>query len=182
MRPPGSAEARLRDRAGVSLLALLDGKPLPVSGVTKDPDATPGPSTGGRLAKGYKLHALWANRAAPEAWEVAPMNVSEKAVARELFAQAPGAGYVLADGNYDGNPLFDTAAAQGYQLVINKQTKQWGTEYKPEMDLVRVPLTSTTLSAPVEQFTIAIEPAGANAGTLALRWDNLQLTAPIAVK
>ena len=78
--------------------------------------------------------------------------------------------------------LYTWPTAQGYQLVINKQTKQWGTEYKPEMDLVRVPLTSTTLGTPVEQFTIAIEPAGANAGTLALRWDNLQLTAPIAVK
>ena len=78
--------------------------------------------------------------------------------------------------------LYTWPTAQGYQLVINKQTKQWGTEYKPEMDLVRVPLTSTTLSAPVEQFTIAIEPAGANAGTLALRWDTLQLTVPVSVR
>jgi hypothetical protein len=50
------------------------------------------------------------------------------------------------------------------------------------MDLVRVPLTATTLGAPVEQFTIAIEPAGANAGTLALRWDTLQLAVPITVR
>jgi hypothetical protein len=78
--------------------------------------------------------------------------------------------------------LYTWPTAQGYQLVINKQTKQWGTEYKQEMDLVRVPLTATTLSAPVEQFTIAIEPAGANAGTLALRWDTLQLSVPVAGK
>ncbi|MGZ8471801.1 MAG: DUF2911 domain-containing protein [Gemmatirosa sp.] len=78
--------------------------------------------------------------------------------------------------------LYTWPTAQGYQLVINKQTKQWGTEYKQEMDLVRVPLTATTLSAPVEQFTIAVEPSGANAGTLALRWDTLQLSTPITVK
>ena len=78
--------------------------------------------------------------------------------------------------------LYTWPTAQGYQLVINKQTKQWGTEYKPEMDLVRVPLTSTPLSTPVEQFTIAIEPAGASAGTLALRWDTLQLAVPVTVK
>jgi hypothetical protein len=78
--------------------------------------------------------------------------------------------------------LYTWPTAQGYQLVINKQTKQWGTEYKPEMDLVRVPLTSTTLGAPVEQFTIAIEPSGTGAGTLALRWDTLQLAVPVVVK
>lgn len=78
--------------------------------------------------------------------------------------------------------LYTWPTAQGYQLAINKQTKQWGTEYKPEMDLVRVPLTATTLAAPVEQFTIAIEPAGANAATLALRWDTLQLAVPIGTR
>jgi hypothetical protein len=78
--------------------------------------------------------------------------------------------------------LYTWPTAQGYQLVINKQTKQWGTEYKPEMDLVRVPLASTPLSPPVEQFTIAIEPAGANAGTLVLRWDDRQLAVPVVVK
>src|SRR5262249_38214757 len=31
---------------------------------------------------------------------------------------APGAGYVLGDGNYDASPLFDGAAAAGYQLVV----------------------------------------------------------------
>lgn len=78
--------------------------------------------------------------------------------------------------------LYTWPTAQGYQLVINKQTKQWGTEYKQDMDLVRVPLTATTLSAPVEQFTIAIEPSGANAGALVLRWDTLQLATPVVVR
>ena len=35
-------ERRLREREHLSILALLDGKPLPVSGVSKDPDAKPG--------------------------------------------------------------------------------------------------------------------------------------------
>jgi hypothetical protein len=37
-------------------------------------------------------------------------------VAQRLLPQAPGAGYVLADGNYDASTVFD-AAASGRQLV-----------------------------------------------------------------
>jgi hypothetical protein len=110
-------EEYLRDRDERGLLSLLDGKPLPVSGVSKDPDAAWGRVAGGR-AKGYKLHTLWANRPLPEAWEVTPLNAPEQTVARRLVAQAPGVGYLLGDGNYDGSPLFDAAAAAGYQLVV----------------------------------------------------------------
>jgi DDE family transposase len=111
-------ERRLRDRQQVGLLALLDGKPLLVSGVSKDRDARPGRAAGGK-GKGYKLHTLWANRALPEAWEVTPLNEAETTVAQRLLRQAPGAGYVLADGNYDASPVFDAAAASGYQLVTS---------------------------------------------------------------
>jgi len=109
-------ERRLRDRQEVGLLALLDGKPLPVSGVSKDRDARHGRAAGGK-GKGYKLHTLWANRALPEAWEVRPLNEAETTVAQRLLRQAPGAGYVLGDGNYDASPVFDAAAASGRQLV-----------------------------------------------------------------
>jgi len=111
-----AVEQRLRDRQEVGLLALLDGKPLLVSGVSKDPDAKRGHGAGG-MGKGYKLHTLWANRSLPEAWEVTPLNVAETAVAQRLLPQAPGAGYVLADGNYDASVVFDAAAASGRQLV-----------------------------------------------------------------
>ena len=79
--------------------------------------------------------------------------------------------------------LYTWASDRGtYELVVNKQTGQWGTDYKQEMDLVRIPLTATPLSSPVEQFTIAIAPAGANGGTLAMRWANQQLAVPFTVK
>lgn len=35
-----------------------------------------------------------------------------------------------------------------WQLIINKQTKQWGTEYNAKQDLGRVPMTVTKPSAP----------------------------------
>lgn len=78
--------------------------------------------------------------------------------------------------------LYTWPTEQGYQLAINRQTGQWGTEYSQAQDLVRVPLTATPLSTPVEQFTIAIEPAGATGGTLVLRWANQQLAVPVTVR
>jgi hypothetical protein len=119
-------EQRLRTLQRVGLLALLDGKPLAVSGVSKDPDATSGCAAGGGWAKGYKLHTLWANRSLPETWELRPLNESEVTIAKQLLAQAPHAGYVLADGNYDGNAVFDAAARSGYQLLTPMPHPQAG--------------------------------------------------------
>jgi len=111
-------EQRLREQSAEypALVAFLDGKPLPVGGATKDPDARSGRAAGG-MAKGYKLHAIWARRAAPEAWEVTPMNAAEITVGGRLVRQLDAGGYLLADGNYDGNDLFDRAFKRGYQLI-----------------------------------------------------------------
>ncbi len=57
------------------------------------------------------------------------------------------------------------------QLIVNKQTGQWGTEYDPKQDLGRVDLKMEKLSAPVEQLTISIEPQGAG-GVLKIAWDD----------
>jgi hypothetical protein len=57
-----------------------------------------------------------------------------------------------------------------WMLVINKQVKQWGTEYHEDRDLARIPMTTTSVSAPVEQFTIEIVPK-APGGTIDLVWD-----------
>lgn len=109
-------ETRLRERELVGCLSFVDGKPLFVSNYSKDPDARRGYGAGG-YGKGYKLHTVWANRCLPEAWDVLPLNVSEPIVAQELVVQAAGGGYLLADGNYDTNPLADVAGSCGYQLL-----------------------------------------------------------------
>jgi hypothetical protein len=107
---------RLREGDHPALRAFLDGKPLPVGGNSKDPDARWGRGAGG-LAKGYKLHAVWSGGVLPEAWEVTPLNVGEKEVADRLIGHLHYGGYLLADGEYDASYLYDRAFAQGYQLV-----------------------------------------------------------------
>ena len=77
--------------------------------------------------------------------------------------------------------LWTWAAPEGYQLVINKQTGQWGTEYKADQDLARVPLTATPLARPVEQFTFAVDPVP-NGGRIRMLWGDRQLSVPFTVK
>ena len=77
--------------------------------------------------------------------------------------------------------LWTWPAQDGYQLVINKQTGQWGTEYSQAQDLGRVPLRATTLSQPVEQFTFRIDPSGSG-GTIRMMWGDRELSVPFTVK
>lgn len=109
-------ERRVTAPAAPGLFWMIDGKPLVIGGCSKDRQAGYGKAAGGK-AKGYKLHAVWAGRPLPEAWEVTPMNTSEKVVAHRLLPQLDYGGYLLADGNYDASYLYDAAFARGYQLV-----------------------------------------------------------------
>ncbi|HUF34913.1 MAG TPA: DUF2911 domain-containing protein, partial [Gemmatimonadales bacterium] len=67
-------------------------------------------------------------------------------------------------------------------LIVNRQTGQWGTDYRRAQDLGRAPMTSDSVDPPVEQFTISIEPGGARQGTLAMAWGTFRWTAPIVVR
>src|SRR5947207_11492034 len=83
---------------------MIDGKPLPIGGCSKDRQAGYGRAAGGK-AKGYKLHALVGGSGAVAGWRVAPMNADERVLAERLLKAAPAEvrGYVVADGNYDSN-------------------------------------------------------------------------------
>lgn len=111
---------RVAGKARESLVKLLDGKPLPIARHTQDPDATCGRGAGG-MAKGYKLHAIWGSSAMPLTWSVQPMNVSETSQAKSMILQLCGAGYLLADSNFDHNELFDLAAKCGHQLLAPRK-------------------------------------------------------------
>lgn len=68
-----------------------------------------------------------------------------------------------------------------WQLVINKQVGQWGTNYDLSQDLARVPLTVTQVPATAERMTFTVDKKG-NAGELALTWDRTRAAAPFTVK
>ncbi|MBA2683698.1 MAG: DUF2911 domain-containing protein [Gemmatimonadaceae bacterium] len=64
------------------------------------------------------------------------------------------------------------------QLVVNRQHGQWGTEYDPAQDLVRVAMQSSTAPAPQEDFAINIMGSGTS-GALRISWDAFVWTVPI---
>jgi len=73
--------------------------------------------------------------------------------------------------------LWTLPTPSGWKLIINKQTGQWGTEYHPEQDLVRVDAKVETLAAPVEELVIAFE-----SGALTITWDKARVSVAVAKK
>ena len=69
----------------------------------------------------------------------------------------------------------------GADLIVNKQSGQWGTDYDGARDLGTAPMQTETPSAPVDRFTISIIDVDDRRGTLAIEWGPLRWTAPIMV-
>lgn len=77
--------------------------------------------------------------------------------------------------------LWTVPQEKGAELIVNKQTGQWGTEYDPRQDLGRAPMQTETLGTPVERFTIAVGALDDRRGTLAMQWGPFRWTAPIVL-
>ena len=73
--------------------------------------------------------------------------------------------------------LWTLTEPAGSKLIVNRQTGQWGTDYDPSQDLVRLDLRRTALPSPVESFTITVEPRDSG-GILALSWDTTRFELP----
>jgi hypothetical protein len=70
----------------------------------------------------------------------------------------------------------------GVDLIVNRQTGQWGTEYNRAQDLGRAPMKADSVVTPVEKFTISIEASDAKRGTLVMSWGTFRWTAPLVVQ
>lgn len=81
--------------------------------------------------------------------------------------------------------LFARPSASGWQLIVNTQTGQWGTDHDAAHDLVRIPLQSRALAESQESFTIWLVPETTPAdqppeparGVLRFAWERLELHA-----
>jgi len=67
------------------------------------------------------------------------------------------------------------------ELIVNKQSGQWGTEYDEKFDLGKERLLVDTTASPVKKFTVSIVPTGAKRGTLVMEWGTFRWRAPIIV-
>ena len=78
--------------------------------------------------------------------------------------------------------LFLLPEENGARLIINKQTGQWGTRHDEKQDLARIDLKKEPASAPVDQFTIAIDKKDGGGGVLKITWEEIQYSAPFTVQ
>lgn len=78
--------------------------------------------------------------------------------------------------------LYSLASENSWKLIINKQTGQWGTEYNQSQDLARVDMKETSLSQPVEQFTITFGKKSGDTAQLNLQWATTQASVEVKEK
>src|SRR3954468_14674276 len=71
-------------------------------------------------------------------------------------------GLKLPRGDYSLFILYSGAAGQ---LIVNRGTGQWGTDYDASKDVGRIPLTARTMAEPEETLTIPLIPQSARPGT-----------------
>jgi hypothetical protein len=77
--------------------------------------------------------------------------------------------------------LFVLVNADPWQLIINKQTGQWGLSYKQDQDLGRVKMTMSKPPSLIETFKITLSGSGKD-GKLQMEWENTVASVPIKVK
>src|SRR4051794_23789016 len=75
--------------------------------------------------------------------------------------------------------LYILASENGWKLVVNKQTGQWGLTYNEGQDLGRVDMQVSKTSSPVEKMQINLKSSGGSSGTLEIEWGNTRTTVPI---
>ena len=90
------------------------------------------------------------------------------------------AGLQVPKGNY--TIYVSVKDPEAWELIISKETGQWGLSYNPGMDLGRVKMTMSKPAAPVERLKYTLSDLGGNKAKLQLEWENHIATAPITVK
>ena len=81
-------------------------------------------------------------------------------------------------------------AKDTWQLILNSQTAQWGSDRDTARDIGRVTLAASTMRDNEETFTIYLVPDSPNprsgyanlSGVLRIRWGTVELRAPWTVK
>ena len=74
----------------------------------------------------------------------------------------------------------DISNPDAWNLVVSKQTGQWGTKYDKSMDLGRVPMQTSAPPAMVETLKYTLVDNGGGQGSLTLAWENKSASVPIS--
>ena len=104
---------------------------------------------------------------------------ANEATALHTDANLDIAGLSVPKGDYT---LWVFLDPQQWQLVINKQTGQWGLDYDKNRDLGRVKMDMSKPPKPIETYKMTLSSLGGNKGKLQLAWENTVAEVAITVK
>ena len=88
-------------------------------------------------------------------------------------------GLAVPKGDYT---LFVYLDPNQWQLVVSKQTGEWGLDYNQSRDLGRVKMAMSKPPKPIETYKMTLSSLGANKGKLQLAWENTIAEVPITSK
>jgi Protein of unknown function (DUF2911) len=69
-----------------------------------------------------------------------------------------------------------------WELIVNKETGQWGLSYNAKQDVGRVKMSMSKPPAPIETLKYTLSGEGGNKVKLQLAWENHIASVPITVK
>ena len=78
--------------------------------------------------------------------------------------------------------IFILPTANSWQLIINKQTGQWGLEYHQNMDLGRVPMDLSPSPRLIDVWKMTLSSTGGNKGLLRTEWEKTIASIPFTVQ
>jgi tetratricopeptide (TPR) repeat protein len=85
-------------------------------------------------------------------------------------------GQVLKAGEY---AVYSVPNEKEWEIIINKGSANWGTDYKQEDDIFRVKATPVKLDQPVETFTMQFANVKSGSADLQILWDKTLVSVPI---
>jgi tetratricopeptide (TPR) repeat protein len=85
-------------------------------------------------------------------------------------------GQVLKAGEY---ALYTVPNEKEWEIIINKGSANWGTDYKQEDDIFRVKAIPVKLDQPVESFTMQFANVKSGSADLQIMWDKTLVSVPI---
>ncbi len=88
-------------------------------------------------------------------------------------------GVTVPKGKYS---LWTLPSEKGWKLIINKKWVPGAPQYDEKENVARIDMKRDSLSAPVEQFTIALQSLGKDTGILKLLWERTEVSVDFKVK
>jgi hypothetical protein len=155
-------------KAGLKESATVGGKQISI--------AYSSPAVNGRVGKLFGPDGRISQDPTYPVWRAGANN----ATALHTEANLDLGGLAVPKGDY--TLYINIANPASWELIVNKQTGQHGTEYDPKQDLGRVKMTMSKPSALVEQLKYTIASSGGNKGKLELAWENVDASVNFTVK